>query len=282
MSPALPAGSTVDSWAPLLRLVPRAEVVAGADVAKLRQNTLWAEEIDRLRSSGDAELVATLAAAKTCGLDVRDVRRVVFAGNLGSEPGKLVALESPRIGERGTLDCLVQATKAEAEWKGATLVIEGGDEHVIPQSADVVVIVQRAWVPRIEAAAATGRAVPDPEVGVLLDRTDLGAGAWVVGSVPGGGGPPFDHVRSFAVTLDTTHGLRVAAWMGIDPGHVDAVQKQLVTQFESFSSLLPQFGVPDSIVRSVTFSNVGDGVVVHASASEADLRVTIEKIREAI
>jgi hypothetical protein len=278
----LPPAPTVDSWAPLLRLVPRADVVMGADIAKLRHSAFWSEQIERMRSQGDAKVVETLAAAATCGLDLHDTRRVVFAGNFTANTGRLIAVESPRIGEQATLDCLVRATKSNAEWRGATLVVNGTD-HVLPQSSDVVVVVQEPWLAQVEAVDRTGRATPDPEIDALLGRADLGAGGWVVGFVPSRGtGTPFDLVRNYAVTLDTTMGLRIVAWMGVEPGRVDTVQQELEKQFQSFASALPALGLPDSVVRSVSFSNAGDGILVHASATDEDLRALAQTLQSGL
>ena len=274
-----PTTATVDSWTPLVRLLPKAEFVAGADVGKLRQSVLWAEQIDRIERSSDARLAAAVAGAKGCGLELRDLRRIVFATDVAAQQGTLVAIEMPRLGDPAVLDCVMKSSNTKAEWKGSALVLDDGAKHVLPQSADVIAIVDRAWIPRVEAAIASARATPDPDIARLLDRTDLGAGAWVVGFMPAGASAPFDQIHEIAVTFDTTIGLSVGAWLGIDPANAMRVRDELQKQFDGMLTTLPALGVPEGLVRSVTFSTVGDGVVVHARATETEVRSVIDKFK---
>jgi hypothetical protein len=273
-----PIGATVDSWTPLLRLLPKAQFVAGADLGKLRQNALWAELLGRAEKSFASKESAKIAAAAGCGLELRDLRRIVVATDVSNDQGTLLAVEMPRVGEPAMLDCLMKASSTKAEWKGDALVIDDGAKHIMPQSADVIAIVDKAWVPRVEESIASSRAAPDPEVAVLLDRTDLGAGAWVVGFVPSGAAAPFNEVKQISITFDTTIGLSIAAWLGVDAVNVTRVRDELQKQFDSMLVTLPGFGVPEGFIRSVTFSSVGDGVVVHARATEPELRTMIEKL----
>jgi hypothetical protein len=276
-----PLPPTVDSWTPLLRLVPRAGIVAGADLGKVRQSALWAEQVDRAVASFDAESKARIEAANTCGVSVRDVRRVAVATDVSAGKGVLVAVEAPRIGETATLDCLMRVMKTQAEWRGGSLVVDGGKGLVLPQGSDVVVMVDETWRPRVEEAVATDRAVPDAEVAMLLDRVDLSAGAWIVGVVPPNSGGPFQHVQKIAVTFDTTFGLVVAAWLGMEPGHIEKVRGELQSGLATLMTLTAM-GVPEAITRSISFTSVGDGIVVHMRASEADVRATIQAIEKTI
>jgi hypothetical protein len=274
-----PTTSTVDSWTPLVRLLPKAELVAGADIGKLRQSALWAEQIDRIEKSSDAKVAAAVTSAKGCGLELRDLRRIVFATDVAAQQGTLVAIEMPRIGDPAVLDCVMKASNTKAEWKGSALVLDDGAKHVLPQSADVIAIVDKAWIPRVEEAIATARATPDADIALLLDRTDLGAGAWVVGFMPSGASPPFDQIHKIAITFDTTIGLSVAAWLGIDPANVMRVRDELQKQFDGMLVTLPALGLPEGFIRSITFSTVGDGVVVHARATETEVRTVIDKFK---
>ena len=277
-----PLAPTVDSWTPLLRLVPRAGVVAGADLGKVRQSALWAEQVDRAVKNFDAESKMRVEAAGTCGVSVRDVRRVAVATDVNAGKGVLLAVEAPRIGETATLDCLMRLTKTQAEWRGGSLVLDGGKGMVVSQGADVVVMVDETWRPVVEEALASDRATPDPEIAVLLDRVDLSAGAWIVGVVPPSSGGPFSHVQKVAVTFDTTFGLTMAAWLGIEPAHVEKVRDEMQSGLATAMSMLPAMGVPEGIMRSISFTSVGDGVVVHMRASEDDVRQTIQAIEKAV
>lgn len=274
--PPTVAAPTLDSWSALLRFVPPTGFVAGADVLKLRQNAIWSEQIDVLPKRAGTKFEKFTAVGTACGFSLRDMRRIVIAGDFEGSSTPLVAVEAPGVGDRALLDCVAAQQQPPAQWIGSSLVLGDSKVHLMPQSADVVVVVDEKMVARVDEIVATGRAEPDPELATLLERADLGAGAWVVGVVPQTStSSPKVTVRHFAVTLDTTVGLGVAAWLGTDPGQADALRGELQTTFDGAKSSLSTFGVPVGVVNSVSFNAVGDGVVIQMRANDADLRTTI-------
>ncbi len=275
----LPPAPTVDSWTPLLRLVPRAEVVAGIDVGRIRQSALWSEQLDRFLAESEPKMRALLEKAQPCGVNVRDLRRLVLAADPSSgNERSYVAVELPKIGETTVMDCLAKLDGKPAEWRGSSLVLEGGDARLFSQGPDHVVFAKKEWIAEVETAMGTSRAEPDPEVLFLLERVDLRAGVWMVGVVPPSASGVFAHVRQFGITFDTTLGLHIAAWIGIDAAHVESARNELQQVIDQATSMLPALGIPDAIARSISMSSVGDGLVLHVRASEADVRATIQAI----
>ena len=274
--PPPPPLATTGSWAPLLRIVPEAELVAGADVAVLRRSPVWSGLVDQAATSFNPSGPGTVEAAGVCGIRLSDLRRVVFARQQDKpDAGSLMVLEAPGIGEPSRIDCIVASAKIpDAAWQGAKLVVEAGATHIIPLSSDVVALVDAPWVPEVEAAIVSGRAEAHQGVVVLTDRADLNAGLWVVGKDSAMSGT-FAAVREFAATGDTSNGLRLSVWLGILPGQVHEVRTALHTQIDNFKTL-PIFG---GVAQSVSMTEVGDGLLVQASITEADLQALLDQLK---
>lgn len=264
------------------KLIPdAATVIGGADLQAIMKSPLYDGNKEMLEEGDQKEM---MDAAKECNLGPDTWKSVVFGFDPdGGEDKVAVVFVATGLGKKENLECVANKAKeknGEEPWtmeeKDGKLVlsIDGGDSTGYVVNDDTLAVAGKGWAGAVkELIDGKGKPAVENSLKDVLGRTDMSKAMWAAGVVPASMAKgPADGMKDGAMWIDMSSGLEISGSVGVkDADTATSKATEFKTQFDQAKGMAGMFGIPTTVVDSVTIEAKGEAINVSAKASKEDL-----------
>lgn len=282
VEPEAPRLTTYVPESATMVLVANPSVLAKSPVAERARTFLLA--------SGMPEFGDVADAARVCGVGVDTWTGLVVAGSLKTAEA-ITVVRANGIGKKTTIECLAKQLDTVRRWKVSVdegrveFDIENEDTRGIAVADDLIIVRNAEYAEEVTALLdGTGKSAEDGAVGrMLAANVDKSRPLYFAAeSVPDISNSVLPGLKYAVGSVDLAAGLAVDVNLVFeDAAKADVfakgATKMLADTRDVFAST---FGVPASVLATVTFDAQGDSVVAHGSAKPDELTKMVGELEK--